>query len=247
MSEPFRAAPPGFATRLRRKLRELGPAAPLLLFATVGPLLGLMVLVSTTAQWLPWFDGGAGSMIWFVIVGAVAAAGCLLPTHATSLVAGFTFGAWLGAGLAWLVIAAASVLAYAVWQPLVGERALRALAGSPRALLVRDALLGRGFLRTVWVIALLRLSPVMPFAVTNLLLAAFGVRGPTFLVATVIGITPRAVGAAWIGAELSTLDWRADAPPWSTLLAIVATVAVVVVVGRTARMALRRGAGADTP
>jgi uncharacterized membrane protein YdjX (TVP38/TMEM64 family) len=108
---------------------------------------------------------------------------------------------------------------------------------------VHRALLGRGLLRTVWLIVLLRLSPVMPFAATNVLLAAFGVRPWTFLLATVVGTTPRAIGAALVGAELSELDWRAGGGAWSTWLAIAATVLAVVVVGRLARAALRRETG----
>jgi uncharacterized membrane protein YdjX (TVP38/TMEM64 family) len=242
---PVASSPPtlGFVARLRRVLVDLGPTAPLLVVATVGPLLGVVALAATSAWWLPWFRHDLLSVVTFWLGGAVAAAACLLPTHATSLVAGYLFGGVLGSMVAWLVVLLAATLAFAVWQRWVGARAVRALADSPRAVAVHRALLGRGFLRTVWVIALLRLSPVMPFAATNLLLASFGVRPLTFLLATVLGTTPRAVGAAVVGAELSELDWRAEGGAWSTWLAIVATVVAVVVVGRLARAALRRETG----
>ncbi|MBL9077760.1 MAG: VTT domain-containing protein [Planctomycetes bacterium] len=235
--------PATFVTRVRRVLRDLGPTAPLLAVATALPLAGTVVLAATSAHWLPWFDGDLASVLGYWLGGAFAAAACLLPTHATSLLAGYLFGSALGAVVAWLVVVLAAAVAFAVWQRWVGTRAVQAIAGSPRALAVHRALLGRGLGRTVWVIALLRLSPVMPFAATNLLLAAFGVRALPFVLATVLGTTPRAVGAAVVGAGLAELDWGASGGAWTTWLAVGATVLAVVLIGRVARAALRREVG----
>jgi uncharacterized membrane protein YdjX (TVP38/TMEM64 family) len=239
--------PPRFA-RWRRTLRELGPAAPWFVVAIAGPLLGSVLVATTVDIWRPWFDGGLGSALAFLVAGAVAAGGCLLPTHVTSMVAGFVFGSSTGSVLAFLVAVLAAVFGYALWTPLVGERALRALADSPRGLAVHRVLLGAGSARAVQVIALLRLSPLLPFAATNLLLAAFGVRRPVFLLATMLGITPRVLAGALIGAGLAELDWNARSQPWLTVLAISATVAAVVVIGRLAARALRQAAaGAPGP
>ncbi len=244
------ASEPGRFARGRRVLRDLGPAAPLFALAVVGPVVGALVLAATSATWLTWFDADVGSAVAFWLVGALLAAGCLLPTHATSLCAGYLFGEGLGSLLAWLVVLLAAAVGFAVWHRLVGSRAVQAIAGSERALRVHQALLGRGFWRTTWLIGLLRLSPVLPFAATNLLMAAFGVRPAAFLAATVVGITPRAVGVAFVGAQLSELDWRAGGDAWSTALAIGATIVAVLVVGRIARAALRRevtGLGPGVP
>lgn len=244
---PAAAAPtaPAGPSGWRQRLRELGPAAPLFVVAMTVPLLGAAALATTTATWLPWFGRDLASALCFVVLGAFAAAAMLLPTHATSLAAGYVFGEWLGAAVAWLVIAVAAAFGYGLLRPLVGERALRALAASPRALRVHRALLGRGLWRTIWVIALLRLSPLLPFSATNLLLAALGVRGAAFVTATILGITPRALGVAWVGAGLTELDWQSGSPRWATVLAIVATVAVLVVLGRIARRALADELGPD--
>lgn len=233
--------------RVRRVLRELGPAAPLFVATAAGPLLGVVVLAATQSTWLPLFDGGAAAAVAFCLCGAVAAAVCLLPTHATSLVAGFVFGGVLGGALAWLVVMLAALLGFALFGRLVGRRVLDALQTAPRALTVHRALFGRGPWRTAWLIALLRLSPVMPFAATNLLMAALGVRVLPFACGTLLGVTPRVLVAAWLGGELSALDLRAEGGPEggvTTGLAIAATLLAVVVVGRVARRALRREAGA---
>lgn len=234
--------PPRPLPRLRRVLRDLGPAAPLFVLAVVGPFVGVAVLAATAARWLPWFGHDLGSVLAYWLGGAALAASCLLPTHATSLCAGYLFGGALGAVVAWLVVLLAAAVGFAVWHRLVGARAVAAIAASPAAVRVHGALLGGGFWRTTSLITLLRLSPVMPFAATNLVMAAFGVRAAAFLAATVVGITPRAIGVALVGAELSEFDWRAGGDRWSTLVAVAATLLAIGVVGRIARAALRRAA-----
>jgi uncharacterized membrane protein YdjX (TVP38/TMEM64 family) len=229
-------------TRWRHALRELGPAAPWFAVAMVGPLLGSVLVAANVDSWRPWFGTDLGSALLFLFAGAFAAGACLLPTHVTSMVAGFVFGSVAGSLLAFLVALLAAVFGYVLWTPLVGERALRALADSPRGLAVHRVLLGVSTARAVYVIALLRLSPLLPFAATNLLLAAFGVRAKVFLPATMLGITPRVIAGALIGAGLAELDWSAASSPWLTVLAIVATVAAVVVIGRLAARALRQAA-----
>jgi len=232
---------PGLVERGRRLLRALGPAGPLLLVASGGPLLGLVVMVATSSSWLGWFeDPGLLEMAVFWVLAVVLAAGCMMPTHATSLLAGYLFGGGLGTFVGFTVVLVAAAVGFSLWSRVVGSRVLDGIAASPNSRRVHRALLGRGFWRTVWLIALLRLSPLMPFAATNLLMAAFGVRSWAFLCATMIGIAPRSIGVALVGAQLSELDWKAGASVWSTVLAIVATVAVVVWIGRVAGRALRR-------
>lgn len=224
--------------------RGLGPAGPLLLLAGGGPIVGLFALVATASTWLPWFEaGGAAEAGAFLALGVVLAAACLTPTHATSLVAGYVFGALGGATLGFSVVLLAAALGRGLFARVVGGSVLEAIAASDNARRVHEAMLGQGFGRTVWLVALLRLSPLMPFAATNLLMASFGVRPTAFLCATALGIAPRSVGVALVGAELSELDWQASGSLWSSILAIAATVGVLWWVGKVAGHALRREVG----
>jgi uncharacterized membrane protein YdjX (TVP38/TMEM64 family) len=238
------SAPPTRAARGRAAWRDLGPAAPLFVVACAGPLLGVAALTATTSHWLPLFAADVPSASLFVVLGIVATAGCLLPTHATSLVAGFVFGALWGPVLAWVVIVVAATGGYFVWRPVVGARVVQAIGRSQRGAIVHRALLGRGFVRATWLVMLLRLSPLMPFAATNLLLAALGLGPRAFLAATLLGVTPRAVAVALLGAGLSELDWNASGSWWWTAFAVVTTGLVLFVIGRTAQVALRRELGA---
>lgn len=245
--DPAPAPRSGLVARARALWRGLGLAGPLLLVATGGPLLGLLVLVGTSAAWTPWFEpAGAPAAGLFLVLGVSLAAFCLVPTHATSLLAGYLFGAAWGATLGFAVVLAAAAVGYGLFARLVGGGVLAAVASSGDAQRVHAALLGRGFGRTVWLVTLLRLSPLMPFAATNLLMAALGVRASAFLCATALGIAPRSIGVALVGAQLSSLDWQAGGgSAWSTWLAVVATVVVVWWVGKVAGRALRRETGAS--
>lgn len=233
------------SVRSWRATVALGPAGPLLVAAAVGPVLGLVLLGATSAQWLPLLQQGEVGLFGFAAAATLAIAACLLPSHATSLVAGYVYGGGLGSGVAMGTVLVAAWLGYVVLRRVVGDRVLAAVAGSPRASAVHGALLQRGPWRTVAFVALLRLSPVMPFAATNLLMAALGVRLGGFLLATALGLAPRVLGVAWLGAGLGELDWRAPGDRWLAVLALSATAAVLFVVGRAARTALRRAAPAD--
>jgi uncharacterized membrane protein YdjX (TVP38/TMEM64 family) len=55
--------------------------------------------------------------------------------------------------------------------------------------------------RTMGIVALLRFPPTSPFAFTNLVLAASGVRFLHMLVGSIVGMLPRTALAVWIGAQ----------------------------------------------
>lgn len=224
--------------RIRRILRGLGPAGPWLLVASGGPLLGLLVFAANSSFCLSWFGQGLDSMVMFWVLASLLAAFCLIPTHVTSLVAGYIFGALYGASIGLLVVILAAIIGFQLWSRMVGNRVLEAIAATPRVALVHRSLLRRSFWRTTFLVALLRLSPVMPFAATNLLMASFGVRPLAFLLATIIGVAPRCIGVSIVGAGLADFDWEAGGSWWSTVVAIVATILVISLISRAAKRAL---------
>ena len=72
-------------------------------------------------------------------------------------------------------------------------------------------------------IALLRLAPHMPFALTNLACAHLPLAPSKIWLSSFIGLLPRTFFAAHIGSQLQ--DWRAllerERPPWELLLSLV--------------------------
>lgn len=226
--------------RLKGVVRGLGPAGPLLVFAGGGPLVGFFVFTATHESWLPLFGDDVASMLAFWGAASLLAGLCLIPTQVTSLLAGFLFGVGPGTALAFASATVAALVGLKLWSRIVGDRVLGAIARSEEAERVHRALLGRSPWRTTWLIALLRLSPVMPFAATNLLMASFGVRTRVFLAATLLGVAPRLVAVTMVGAELSEFDWQSGTNKWTMVLALAATVLVLFLISRIARNALRR-------
>jgi uncharacterized membrane protein YdjX (TVP38/TMEM64 family) len=72
-------------------------------------------------------------------------------------------------------------------------------------------------------VALLRLSPHMPFALTNLVCARLPLTPARIWLFSFVGLLPRTLLAAYIGSQLQ--DWRSlldrERPPWELLLSLV--------------------------
>src|SRR5690606_4613733 len=175
----------------------------------------------------------------------------LVPTHAAAGVAGFAFGRVLGPMTALAGISGAAALGFVVLRRAAGDRLTRVTAARPRVRAVHRALLAQSPGRTATLVLLLRLAPALPFAGTNLLVAAAGVPLRTFLVGSVLGLAPRVAGVAFAGAMVGELDLAAvHAEPWWIAVGLAATVVLLFVIGRVGRRALDRvlegggGAGA---
>lgn len=237
---PEEAPAAGWAA-LPALVRELGVVGPVAAFTVAGPAAGAALLVATSGAWFAPLEGlGWTAAPWLVLATMLLAGLSLVPTHAASLVAGLLFGGPAGTLLALLGILGAAWLGFAVLRRLAGDRATAALARRPRAAAVHRALVARGGHHVAGLIALVRLSPVMPFAGTNLLMAAAGVGTGAFLAGTVLGIAPRVAAVALAGAGLGELDLAAGADRRLALLGVLATLVALWVAGRIARRALAR-------
>ena len=145
--------------------------------------------------------------------------------------AGFTGGALLG---------------FAVSR-LVGREALRQrIDQHPKAHVIREALVGHGFWRTLGTVTLLRLPPNSPFALTNLAMAGSGVRPLPFLVGTILGMTPRTAVMVGLGAAGAASGARdivqlvQERSGWQIAAGIGVTIVVLMVLAATGNHALKR-------
>lgn len=86
-------------------------------------------------------------------------------------------------------------------------------------------------------IALLRLAPHMPFAMTNLVCARLPLAPTTIWRSSFIGLLPRTLFATYVGSHLQ--DWRAlldrQGPPWELLLSLGLFIALAYACRRAAR------------
>lgn len=230
--------------RTRSWLAAVRPAAATCLAAAL-PLVGVAALAWLGPGVADWLDAQPGALAIAAVIaaGAVCSGAALLPTHAVSLAAGWLFGVWLGPAVAWVAIVVAMLGCYTLGRRLAGTGLVdglsRRVSNGSRLALVQHALTRQSPGRTATLVALVRLSPLAPFAATNVALAAVGVGVWPFLGGSAVGLAPRIIVVALLGAGMAELDWSKPQSPLLVTAGIAATLVGLVVIGRAARRALR--------
>jgi len=161
----------------------------------------------------------------FFIVVSFTMAFALTPTTFTALLSGYFLG-W--ASLPPMVVAylAAAYIGYRVAARVVGDRVLNQLTGSSKA---RNAIENLRSGQTK-VIVLARLSPVLPFAVMNVVLAMLKVDLKKYLGASLVGMLPRTALTIFAGTQARNIRQLLEDPNQNALIRtglIVLTVASV--------------------
>jgi len=213
--------------------------APLAVVSLVLPPLGAALLIGYLSRIGPWLqDLGAQGVAIYVAGFAILGGFALLPTYAPAILGGWAFGDRLGlvAALAGFVLA--SAVNYAWARRLSGNHAAALLAERPKWQAVRNALVGRSWLKTLLVVALIRVPPNSPFALSNGTMAAARVPIGAYLVGTLLGLAPRTGVAVTAGAHLSTLDFQQRDAFGSAAITIAVSVLVLGILGWLARRAL---------
>ena len=120
----------------------------------------------------------------------------LTPSTFVALVSGFFMG-WTSVPFMLVAYLTASALGYWVGSVLDGGHLIASIKGSPKVSQVISGLKARG-----WTLMfLVRLSPVLPFALMNLLMPALKVRFPVFLAGGFVGMLPRTLFSIWLGIQ----------------------------------------------
>jgi len=224
----------------RPTVAERGPMADGLRLAIPGAILAALALVwqvtplgetlrgeelAATVGFLR--EGTFGPML--ATAGFVLAGLALIPVTALIVAAGLTFDPGTGFAVAWSGSLAAAVLGHQVGRRLWRD-AVRRLAGDRLNDLTRR-LARRGILAT----ALLRIVPVAPFMVVNLVAGASRIPARDFAIGTAAGMLPGTallvLGAAGIRAAASA----PSGPPWLWVgLAILALLGALALLRRLA-------------
>lgn len=234
---------------------KLGPAAPLAVAWAVLPPLGSVVLfmyLGTIGAWLRGHE--AAGIVLYASAFAVLAGMALLPTYASAILGGWAFGFGLGFPAALAGFCGGAIIGYLIARGAARDRAVKLIEEHEKWRIVRDALIGdtsagrdgHGFWKMLGVVALVRLPPNSPFAITNLVMASVKVRFVPYLLGTLIGMAPRTGAAVYIAATLREMaaDEVAKQRPWWWIgVGIVLTLIVLGVLGSVAGRALRRVAG----
>jgi uncharacterized membrane protein YdjX (TVP38/TMEM64 family) len=120
----------------------------------------------------------------------------LTPTTFIALLSGYFLGwnAFVPVAITYWI---ASFLGYKTAQFIDGGRFLTILSEKPKVKQVLENLQKDEFK----IILLARLSPVLPFAVTNILFSFSGTKLRNFLTAGFLGMLPRTILSIWIGTQ----------------------------------------------
>lgn len=186
--------------------RKAGPAGFLAIAWTVLPaIFGITLLakLGPVSEWLT-AQGNLGVLI-YIAVFAVSAGLGLLPTYAQAILGGWVFGTAIGLPAALVGFTAAAGIGYFLARLVSGDRVEALLKRHRKSDAIRRALIGRNPQRTFGIVTLIRVPPNSPFALTNLLIAACGVRLDLCLLGTALGMLPRtAVAVGFAAAARST-------------------------------------------
>jgi uncharacterized membrane protein YdjX (TVP38/TMEM64 family) len=181
--------------------------------------------------------GPAGWLILLLLQALVAASG-VLPAALIGLAAGAAYGVALGFPLAAASLMVGAVLTFALSRSLFRPWVARLLPGRPRLAALDGLVAGDGWR----LVCLLRLSPLMPFAVTSYALGLSSIGSRAYLAGTLASL-PALLGYVVAGQVAGTLveDWGAGATPWRLALLALGIAATLLVTLRLGRLLRRAG------
>ena len=213
--------------------------APLAIVSLALPPIGAALLLGYLSSLGPWLQSHGGRGVAMYVLGfAVLGGFALLPTYAPAILGGWAFGDGIGIPAALTGFVLASAINYAWAHRLSVGHATALLAERPRWLAVRNALVGRSWWKTLLVVALIRVPPNSPFALSNGAMAAARVPLGAYLVGTLLGLAPRTAVAVRAGSHLSSLDFSRRDALGSAAVTLALSIVVLGVLGWFARRAL---------
>jgi uncharacterized membrane protein YdjX (TVP38/TMEM64 family) len=218
-----------------------------LLFAIVGAAyVGVRFL--PLHQWMrevdDWVDtlGPYGPLVFGVIYfGAVVV---LVPRSVLTVASGFLFGFWEGALISVGAAAAAAAVSFLLGRYLFRKRVQGWVAVHPKARAIDGAVSSHGWR----VVALLRMSPIVHYSLSNYFYGVMSIGFWSFFLAGLAGTLPGTLLAVWIGtASHAGITGPRHAWRWAYLgVGILATVVASIYIARLATRALQRISD-DTP
>jgi uncharacterized membrane protein YdjX (TVP38/TMEM64 family) len=192
-------------------------------------------LVNSLEEWVQAW-GNWGPFLYGLIY--VAAVVLLIPGSALSLTAGVLFGRLLGTIVVSLSSTSGAALAFLISRYLARERVAAYVRQRPRLQAIDQAVREGGWR----IVALLRLSPVIPFNVQNYLYGITGIRFGPYVLTSWLTMLPGTVLYVYLGAlgrqSLESVGGQRRRTPeeWAFLIVgLLATLAVTLYLARLAR------------
>lgn len=179
-----------------------------------------------------------GAFGYVIFIGAYAIATVLFfPGSLLTIGAGLAFGLWRG----FLVVSAGSTLgaslAFLLARYLVRTRVEASAKNNPKFAAMDDAIGKEGWK----MVAMLRLSPLLPFNLSNYLYGVTKIAFWPYVAASWVGMLPGTFLYVYLGAAGKQASSGGDAGPWKWILlgaGLIATIIVTVWISRMAKKAV---------
>ncbi|MBK8810978.1 MAG: VTT domain-containing protein [Acidobacteria bacterium] len=229
-------------------VKESGKMTPIAAVTAFLPMIGSAVLLTIAYPLGFWlrenWEVGSG----LFLLGVVTFCGlALLPTNVLGILSGWSFGFEFGILILATGIVCAATVSFLIHSRLIGNKLPEIFANHPKAEAVYNSLVKNNTRRTALIIFLLRLSPAMPFALTNFMMASARVPVRSFVLGTFFGMLPRSSAVVFVGSGLSELSFTDPQEAWLIVFGIFATVASVVFISFVAKRALAHVTRDDEP
>jgi len=228
----------GHVGKSRRKIpwNWIAAAAAALFLVAAGKLLPIGAWLQGVGEWISGL-GPIASVLYGVFY--VIAVLLFVPGLPLTLGAGYLFGFLWGTILVSIASTTAAGLAFLIARHLARPFIEKLARKNPKF----DAI-DRAIAKSGWkVVALLRLSPLVPFSLSNYLYGLTAVRLGPYLLASWIAMLPATFLYASLGAAGHSLGQGRARSPWEWVLlglGLVATIAVTILLTRLARKELQK-------
>ena len=185
---------------------------------------------------------GPWAPVLFTLIDIVAAV-TLAPAFFLTVAAGAMFGVWRGSAIVFIAASLGASVVYALGSRLAKFAWIQRVTRDPRVAAVQAAIRSE----SVWIMFLLRLSPLVPYNILNYALALSGVRYVDFLIA-LIGMIPAIIMYTYYGKVVGDVAALAAGvspprgPEYYALLVVglIAIIASTTMITRAARRAMDR-------
>ena len=224
--------------KAKRKLpwKWLAVGAGALLLLVAARLLPIADWIQPFREWISGL-GPAGGVLYGIVY--VVAALLFVPGLVLTLGAGFLFGFVWGTLIVSAASTTAAALAFLIARYVARFRIERLARKNPKF-----GAIDRAIEQSGWkVVALLRLSPLIPFSISNYLYGLTAVRFGPYVLASWIAMLPATFLYVYLGAAGKTLGQGRERSPWEwglLGLGLAATLAVTILLTRLARKELAK-------
>jgi uncharacterized membrane protein YdjX (TVP38/TMEM64 family) len=211
----------------------------------VAALVFVAVRVLPVADWLAGFQrqvaglGARGGVLYGLVY--VVAALLFVPGSLLTIGAGLVFGVVWGTVIVSLASTTTAALAFLIARHLARHKMEEMARRSEKFEAIDRAVQEKGWR----VVALLRLSPVVPFSLSNYLYGLTPLRFWPYVIASWVAMLPATVLYVWLGAagQAAVTAGRQARNPWEWVLlgvGLLATAVVTVLLTRAARQQLEK-------